>query len=137
VATQINNVSADTIRALEAGLVAKCERHQRAMSDSWEDVMRLALAVRGDSAASDLSAEILWADPRTHTDGQLADSLVKMKSIGVPEEALWAMSGASPQQIAEWRPMRAREMLMSAITAPQAPIPAPQPVTGQPSGRTA
>lgn len=124
VATSINNISADAIRALESGLVAKVERHQRAFSDPFEDVMRLALSVRGDEgAAKDFTAEILWADPRTHTDGQLADSLVKKKSIGYTDEILQSMDGASPQLIAENRAIKRREALLSQVMAPAAPPP--------------
>lgn len=131
VATSINNVSADTIRALESGLVAKCHRHQRSFSDPWEDVMRLALKVRGDdAAAADFKAEIVWADPRTHTDGQLADALTKMKAIDVPREALWGMTeGSTPQRVGEWNRMAIREALLAPPTtpaaAPASPAPAP------------
>lgn len=113
VATSISNVSADTIRALESGLVAKCERHQRAFGEAWESVMRLALSLTGYSGGGDASAEILWADPRTHTDGQLADALTKKMAIGIPQEALWEMDGASPQTIAQWRSMQAAQMLLA------------------------
>lgn len=122
VATSISNVSADTIRALESNLVAKCERHQRGLSDSIEDVMRLALSVRGDTLAADSSAEVIWADPRTHTDGQLADSLVKAKTIGVPDEALWERYGASPQEIARWKRMRATDALLAAQVPVSPPV---------------
>ena len=115
VATSISNVSADTIRALESGLVAKCERHQRSFSDPWEDVIRLALRLRGDAGSDDMAAEIKWADPRTHTDGQLADALTKKQAIGIPQEALWEMDGASPQTIAKWRGMQAADMLRAPV----------------------
>lgn len=122
--TGLSNISADTIRALDAGLVALVERLCRGMSDPTERAVRKGLRIIGAPGADDHSAEIIWADPRNHTDGQLADALVKKANIGIPREALWAQSGASPQEIAEWRRMRARDMLLDGQDPAVAPLPA-------------
>jgi len=88
--------------------------------------MRLALGLIGDAGATMTDAEVIWKDFETRSQAQLADALTKLATIGIPQEALWALFGATPQQIADWKAMRAAEPPPPApvIVAPQ---PAPQP----------
>ena len=110
----MTNLSADAIRAAEAGLVTRVRRHQRAFGEAWEDVMRVALTIEGDAAADDVMAETAWRSPETRTAAELADALAKLRSIEIPVEALWEEWGATPQQRIEWRSMRTREALQAA-----------------------
>ena len=123
----IANLSADAIKASEAGLVAKISRRALHIGEGWEEVMRTALAVIGHPAARDRSAEVLWKDFQTRSVAQLVDALVKMRTLGVPIEELWRQYGATPGQVDEWRRMRVAEE-----SGPQlAPQPVPAPASGK------
>jgi hypothetical protein len=103
------NLSADAIRAAEAGLVAKVSRRALFIGEAWEEVMRIALGLIGSPAAADVEAEVIWHDFETRSEGQRVDALVKMRTLGVPTEVLWQKWGATPQEIDRWRELAARE----------------------------
>jgi hypothetical protein len=103
--TRMVNLSADAIKASEAGLVAKVSNRALHIGEAWETVMRLALALTGDPGATDVEAEVIWKDFETRSEAQRVDALVKMGALGVPREVLWAKWGASPQEIEEWKAM--------------------------------
>ena len=110
--------SGDSLKASETGLVAKVRRKQQDFSDTWEEAMRLAfLALGDDERAAAIDAEVIWADPEYRTEGERVDALVKMRSLGVPLEALWSKWGATPQEIERWREMQAREVQLLGATA--------------------
>lgn len=127
---QIVNASGDALKAAEAGLVAKVRRRSGHIGESWEQVMRLALGYLGSPGAADVQAEVVWRDFETRSEGQLVDALVKMQTLGVPLDVLWARWGVSPTAIAEWQ---SRGIQPAAATPPaqpppaQPPIPQPQP----------
>jgi hypothetical protein len=74
------------------------------MSDAWEEVVRLALVLLDDPRGLDTSCEVIYADPANHSISALTDSLIKLQSLGVPNEALWAiLPGVTPQTIESWR----------------------------------
>ena len=124
------NLSADALKAAEAGLVCKIADRAEFIGESWCDVMRLALSLVGDPGAAMPDAEVVWRDFETRSQAQLADALTKLATIGIPQEALWGMLGATPQQIEEWKAMKAAEP-----TPPQPP-PAPTalPSSASPNG---
>jgi hypothetical protein len=101
----IANLSADAIKAAEAGLVAKTRRRSRHIGEAWEEVMRTALTLIGHPAAADTSAEVIWSDQETRSEGQRVDALVKMATLGVPRDVLWQRWGATPQEIERWKQM--------------------------------
>jgi hypothetical protein len=125
---KIVNVSADAITAAEAGLVSKVSRRAQHIGEGWEEVIRTAFRILGNPAASDVTAETIWRDFQTRSEAQRVDALVKMRTLGVPVEALWARWGATPAEIEEWRKMRAAEE-----SGPQL---APSPVPTTASGRS-
>jgi hypothetical protein len=90
--------------------------------------MRLAFAYRGDEArAQAANAETIWADPESRSEGELVDALTKMRTLGVPLEALWERWGASPQQIEKWKNLLGlpdRPPLPAADTTPTPNTPA-------------
>jgi hypothetical protein len=76
--------SADAIRSAESSLVAKVRRKQRILSGGWEEVMRLATAIRdGSFNPAYAELETLWSDPETRTVAQAADSAMKLVSGGL------------------------------------------------------
>jgi hypothetical protein len=100
------NLSAEALKAAEAGLISKVRDHMLYLGESVEDTIRLAFKATGDSSAVDYSSEVVWKNPEFRTEGELVDALTKMKTLGVPDEALWERWGASPQEIARWKKLR-------------------------------
>jgi hypothetical protein len=111
---QMVNLSADAIKAAEAGLVAKVKRRALHIGEAWEEVIRLALGMVGDPAATDISAEVIWADFETRSESQRVDALQKMSTLGVPTEILWQRWGATPQEVDRWRQLAAAEQAQQA-----------------------
>ena len=92
--------SGESLRATETGLVAKAKRRMRDMGEGWEEVMRIAFAASGDATRAEYHAgEIVWRDPEYRTEAEHVDALVKLGTIGVPNEQLWEDAGYTPQQI--------------------------------------
>lgn len=113
------NISGDALKAAESGLVSKVRRRARHFGESIEEVFRLAFTAAGDTAkAAVVDAEVIWRNPEFRTEGELTDSLVKMKTLGVPNEALQERWGASPQEIARWKGMAAEQALTDSLSQP-------------------
>ncbi|BAU83136.1 hypothetical protein SLA_2203 [Streptomyces laurentii] len=103
------NVSADALAASEAGLVAKVTERQRQFGAGLREVMRLEALAAGERGRAESLAlgSVIWRDPQFRSDSQYSDALVKLKSIGVPDEALWErIPGVTPDEIARWKRMR-------------------------------
>jgi hypothetical protein len=115
------NLSADAIKAAETGLVAKCRRRSRHIGESYEEVMRCAFTLTGQAAAADISAEVIWADMETRSEGQRVDALVKMATLGVPRDVLWQKWGATPQEIDQWNDMLAKSAAETVEVQPALP----------------
>jgi len=119
--------SGESLKATETGLVAKVRNRQLAFGEAWEDVIRLSLSAMGDARGADESIEVIWRDPESKGLGELVDALVKLGTLGVPNEALWERYGASQQEIARWRSQAARVPLAAAaarpVTVPTPPAP--------------
>jgi hypothetical protein len=118
---QMINIAADAIKAAESGLVAKCRRRSRHIGVAYEDVMRCAFTLTGRAGATDVSAEVIWADMETRSLGQLVDALVKMATLGVPREVLWQKWGATPQEIDQWNELLASSPAETVQLAPGPP----------------
>lgn len=113
------NISGDALKAAESGLVSKVRRRARHFGESIEEVFRLAFMAAGDEAKARVTnAEVIWRNPEFRTEGELVDALVKMKTLGVPNEALQERWGASPQEIQRWKGMAAEQALVEGAAAP-------------------
>ncbi len=117
------NVSGDALKAAESGLSSKAASRTRHFGEAWEQVMRLAFRVLDDPRADVLDSQVIWADVETRTEGERVDALTKMKTLGVPNEALWERWGASPQEIARWRQGRVADVLVDQGTNLMALVP--------------
>ncbi len=103
------NVSGDALQAAEAGMVSKTRAHRDGYSESWEEVIRLALKVADDPRADDEQSMVLWADIEHVTWSQKMDALTKMLSLGVPAEEVWLrIPGVTPQDVHRWKAMVAK-----------------------------
>lgn len=118
------NISGDALVAAESGLVSKTQKHQMNFAESWEEVMRLALAVNGDPRANDRSSMIIWRDAEMRNMAQTVDAVLKMQQLGVPTEALWQMlPGVTPQDINRWRGQAMLDLTLDAMSTTDAPDP--------------
>ena len=124
--------SGDSIRASEAGLVAMITDTEMTFGEAHEEVFRLNFAFRGDKRAGDTSGEVLWREAATQSEAARMDALVKMLSLGVPEEAIWErIPDVTPQVIRRWRRMKAQAQIEQQVAAAALqPVPAasPQPL---------
>lgn len=110
------NLSAEALKAAEAGLISKVRRRMVSFGESWEEVWGLAFRAAGDDERADtVDAEVIWRNPEFRTEGETVDALVKMATLGVPREALWERWGASPQEIERWKTMGAQDALFGDL----------------------
>jgi hypothetical protein len=115
-----NPPSAESLIAGETGLVAKVEDRQAQYGESWERVLWLQAQMSGRALDVE-QLEMQWQDAEKRNPAQVADAAVKLQDIGVPQQALWAYIGATPQQIAEWTVAEAAAQLLAAAAQPQPP----------------
>lgn len=104
--------SGESLKATETGLVAKARRKQRHFGEGWEEAIRLSFKALGDARGNIIDAETIWADPESRTEAEHVDALVKMASLGVPDEVLWEKWGATPTEIARWKTIQAEDALL-------------------------
>lgn len=81
--TAANPASADGIRAAEAALTARAEAKAAAFGRSWEQVIRLMLAVESGGEVGDHQVQVRWSDPATRSKAQEADAAVKLHQAGI------------------------------------------------------
>lgn len=88
---QMSNLSAESLAAAEASLTRKVEARKHTLGESWEQTLRLAALVDGDTeSADDVSAQVSWRDMESRSLAQAADALGKLATmLGVPVELLW------------------------------------------------
>ena len=99
--------SGESLKASETGLVSKVRRKMRVFGEAWEQAIRLAFLVEGDTTrAEDESCEVIWRNPESRTQSETVDAATKLSTIGVPEVALWEYVGATPQQIQRWTQLK-------------------------------
>ena len=97
---EMSNVNGETLKASESGLVSKVRQRIKPHTEGLKDAFRLARKAAG---LPPLPMEPIWKNPEFRTEGELVDSLTKMATLNVPEEALWERWGATPQERDRWR----------------------------------
>jgi hypothetical protein len=113
---EMSNVNGETLKASESGLVSKVKQRCRTAGEDVEDAVLLVRRAAG-LAGPDERIETMWRNPEFRTEGELVDALTKMSTLGVPQEALWERWGASQEEIARWRAMRAERDALDPIGA--------------------
>lgn len=122
-ASDLINISADTVNALDINHIAKVMEHQAGLGEAWETV--IALAARQAGLERDYTqAEVRWQDPRQLNPSVLADAAVKKSAIGYPLSILAEEMGESPQRVRRITSAAAGAALLAAATAP-VHVPAP------------
>lgn len=91
--------SGESLKATETGLVAKVLERRDSFTESWEDVIRLALKADKDPRSADLAMSLVWKDPESRTTAEVMDAAVKMQAIGVPWSEIMSFIGYSPTDI--------------------------------------
>lgn len=128
-----NLPSGESIKSAETGLVAKAREKMLFYGEDLEEVCRLSLLVEGedDRAEAAQAGETIWADPEYRSEGEHVDAVLKMKTLGIPEEMLWEELGFTQEQIARAKEIKrknALELATAAIAAPRPQlVPAPTP----------
>jgi hypothetical protein len=125
--------SGANIKSAEAGLVAKVKQRQRTYGEAWENVMRLAFAVKGDARQHAHNAETIWRDAEYRSEAEHIDALLKLSSLGVPQRQLWEDAGYSPSQIERFEALKAQELLDQQMRA-ELGIPAAADQPASPAG---
>lgn len=94
------NVSGDALKIGETGLVSRVRSKHRHLGEGWEETMRLAFLAKGDSEKANATrAETVWKNPETRSEAELADMIVKLRSVGWSVEKLAELFGHSPEEI--------------------------------------
>ena len=105
----IDYPSGEALKQMESSLVAKAVERQQEFGESWAEVLKLMIRVAdafGPSVAlppEPLTIGVQWADPNTRMEETEAKVATVHKALGVPDEAVWAKAGYSPEQIAHFR----------------------------------
>nr|WP_246318510.1 phage portal protein [Leifsonia psychrotolerans] len=117
--TGMSNVNGEGLKASEIGLVKKTMEFQRGVAPALREVYRLIALALGDQALARQArlSTISWASAEIRSDAQLADALVKLKSIGFPLEYLMELYGLGPVEIERILAMREQELLDPQLAA--------------------
>ncbi|MGW3229425.1 phage portal protein [Kitasatospora sp. NPDC001095] len=132
------NVAADTLEADDSSLVAKVRERHKYVGSALREVMRLEALAAGEPARAESLrlGEVVWRDPQFRSDAQYADALVKLKSLNLPDEAVWErIPGVTPDEIERWKRMRedqAAAIVGGSLGAMFGPKPEPEADQGQP-----
>jgi hypothetical protein len=107
-----DRLSGESMKAAEAGLVARVREKMIHLGEGILEAMSLAFAILGDERANVQDAVLLWADPETRTEAAHADAVVKKyQSNIIPWQVTVEDLGYSPPEIDRMRKMRQREAL--------------------------
>ncbi|MGB6116475.1 MAG: phage portal protein, partial [Comamonas sp.] len=95
------NLSAEALAAAEANEQRKLTAKRESFGESWEQVLRLAAEMDGDTETSgDSGAEVVWRDTEARTFAAIVDGVVKLSQAGVPvEQLLDVVPGMTQQKI--------------------------------------
>lgn len=113
--------SGESLKATETGLVAKVMELRDSFTESWEEVMRLALRADQDERADDMALSMIWKDPESRTIAEVVDAAVKLDAIGVPWREVMSFIGYSPTDVDRLEQERDEEAATALLSAPVVP----------------
>ena len=113
------NLSGDALIAAETGLVKRVEEKQLWFGLAIREMAALIALARGEDskAAAIRGGRVVWADAESRSHSQLADALLKLRSIGFPFKWVALRYGLTPTEVAEMAAMREEEAEMDPIGA--------------------
>jgi hypothetical protein len=126
-ASEIVNIAADTVNALDLNHLAKVGEHMATFGEALEEVIGLCAAQAGTDRDY-TGSEVWWADPRHLNPAVLADAATKKHAIGYPLAVLAQDMGESPQRVRRITSAAAGQALLGAALNPT-----PQPGAGAPA----
>lgn len=99
--TGMSNVNGEGLKASEIGLNKKVLEFESFAGPALREVNRLIALAMGDESLAQLVrlGSVTWMNPEIRSEAQLADMLVKKKSIGYPLKYLMELDGVEPLQI--------------------------------------
>lgn len=104
--------SADSLRASEAALVSRVEARMASYTPSWENVMKLLVAMRDGGSPDDVSVQMQWRPAESRSEAQVAASVTQLYTAGVlPLTAAWRKLGYDDDTIAEMRAAKRADAL--------------------------
>lgn len=107
-----DRLSGESMKAAEAGLVARVREKMMHFGEGLIEMMGLAFAILGDPRADVTDAVVIWADPETRTEAAHADATVKKYQAGIlPWQMTMEALGYGPTEIKRARVMKQREAL--------------------------
>lgn len=112
---EMSNVNGETLKASESGLVSKVRQRRRPIAEGYEEAMRLARRIAGLATPADVKMETIFSNPEFRTEGELTDSLLKHRSMGLPLDAVWERWGATPQERERWRALLDEEQASASL----------------------
>ena len=97
----LSNLAADALKAAEIGLVKKAQEFQKFATPAIREVFRLMALVKNENGQAEQVrlATIAWQNPEMRSEAQMADALVKKKTIGYPFQYLMELDGIAPTEI--------------------------------------
>ena len=115
----MSNVNGEGLKASEIGLVKKTLEFTSFATPAMREVHRLNALVLGDKPLAQMVrlATMTWMNPEIRSEAQLADMLMKKKSIGYPLEYLMELDGIDPLDIERIMTMRENELNDPQIAA--------------------
>lgn len=113
------NLSGDALIAAETGLVKRVEEKQLWFGLALRELAALIALARGDDAKATAirGGRVVWADAESRSHSQLADALLKLRSIGFPFKWIALRYGLTPTEVAELVSMREAEAEMDPVAA--------------------
>lgn len=104
----ISNVSGDTMKALETGLVRRTHEKTEHFGRGVREIFRLIALAQGDAAKAAAVARgtVLWRDVETRSEAQMVDALAKLKDIGFPFMWIAERYGLTPPELVRLMQMR-------------------------------
>lgn len=104
-----DNVSGETLKVLDGGLVKRSEERQLIFGQSWADTMAMCVKVARAFGAQDvpdldeMDINTVWHSAEIRNEKSDAETATMHKALGVPDDALWLKIGYEPQEIAAFK----------------------------------
>jgi hypothetical protein len=113
--------SGEALTQAETGLVSKAEKRFLMYGQAWVDVMMMARRLEDTFGKrlpelKPINVATKWRDANTRMRKVEAEVAGMHKALGVPDDAVWAQAGYSPEQIAHFREEERRNQATKIAT---------------------